>query len=137
MYLLFDKSFILDDNLPAFYFLLKFRIVERKCPGARKAFWFENPISALAVAWAVHWQGAFRRHFAQLVKERKQECLCTSVSTFLNKLSTGWGKAGPALRCNNKCGYGRSSIKNFPTAKSFSFQQLQILYLFHTNFKLF
>ena len=28
------------------------------------------------------------------------------------KLSTGWGKAGPALRCNNKCGYGRSSVRN-------------------------
>ena len=37
----------------------------------------------------VHKQGAFRRHFAQLVKERKQECLCTSVSTFLLQVVNG------------------------------------------------
>ena len=45
------------------------------------------------------------------------------------KLSTGWGKAGPALRCNSKGGYGCSSIKIFLAAETFSPQQLQISYL--------
>ena len=90
LYLLFDGAFILVDSHPALYFLLEFRLCWEKL------FWHEGKfsdlkslISALAVAWAVHWQGAFRRHFAQLVKERKQECLCTSVSTFLLQVVNG------------------------------------------------
>ena len=90
LYLLFDGAFIFVDSHPALYFLLKFRLCWEKL------FWHEGKfsdlkslISDLAVAWAVHWQGAFRRHFAQLVKERKQECLCTSVSTFLLQVVNG------------------------------------------------
>ena len=84
------RLLILVNSHPALYFLLEFRVCWEKM------FWHEGKfsdlkslISALAVAWAVHWQGAFRRHFAQLVKERKQECLCTSVSTFLLQVVNG------------------------------------------------
>ena len=84
------RLLILVNSHPALYFLLEFRLCWEKL------FWHEGKfsdlkslISALAVAWAVHWQGAFRRHFAQLVKERKQECLCTNVSTFLLQVVNG------------------------------------------------
>ena len=81
------RSNILVNSHPAFFIVFKFVLlsdyaVELKTSyrdGQRKA----------GCSWAGALAGAFRRHFAQLVKERKQECLYTSVSTFLLQVVNG------------------------------------------------
>ena len=129
---------ILVDNLPALYFLLKFRVCWEKISRCEERF----------LTWKAKYPHLLLREQC-IDRERSEDTLpnllrnvnanafARAFPRFCYKLSTGWGKADPALRCNNKCGYERFFIRYFLLPRYFSPQQLQILYLFHTNFKLF
>ena len=103
---------ILVGNLPAFYFLLKFRVCWEKMSRCEERF----------LTWKAQYPHLLLREQC-IDRERSEDTLpnllrnvnasafARAFSRFCYKLSTGWGKAGPALRCNSKCGYGRSSVK--------------------------
>ena len=51
-------------------------------------------------SWAGALAGAFRRHFAAFVRESKSSAIARRFPLSSYKRSTGWGKAGSALRRN-------------------------------------
>ena len=107
------RLLILVGNLPAFYFLLKFCVCWEKMSRCEERF----------LTWKAQYPHLLLREQC-IDRERSEDTLpnllrnvnrSASARVFPRscyKLSTGWGKAGPALRCNNKCGYERPSVRN-------------------------
>ena len=106
------RLLILVNSHSALYFWLKFRVCWEKMSGCEESF----------LTWNAQYPHLLLREQC-IDRERSEDTLpnllrnvnrSASARVFPRscyKLSTGWGKAGPALRCNNKCGYGRSSVK--------------------------
>ena len=112
-YSLNNTNFKRVDSLSALYFLLKFRICWKKISWCEESF----------LTWNAQYPHLLLREQC-IDRERSEDTLpnllrnvnrSASARVFPHscyKLSTGWGKADPALRCNNKGGYERSSVRN-------------------------
>ena len=78
-------------------------------------------------SWAGALAGAFRRHFAAFVRESKSSAIARRFPLSSYKRSTGWGKAGSALRRNILLSASDPSLRIYmpakritPTATNFS-----------------